>query len=144
MIKSFLLVVFFLVGSYPSMAAESVGGDQDFINELDSVKNPFEDGFPKAKPVEKPIVQKPRHHQESRPVTVSAPVVRSQPIQEREITLPALKVEGVIVGEDIHQAIINDQVVGLEGDIDGAKVNAVSREGVELLFQGKKFFLKVD
>ena len=60
------------------------------------------------------------------------------------VTLPDLHLQGVIVGEDIHEAIINDQVVPLLGFIEGAQVDSVSKDGVELLFKGKKIFLKVD
>ena len=44
----------------------------------------------------------------------------------------------------LHQAIINDQVVPLMGTIEGAQGYISEKEGVELSFKGKKFFLKVD
>jgi hypothetical protein len=60
------------------------------------------------------------------------------------IPFPELNLQGVIVGEDIHQAIINDRAVPLHGTIEGVRVDSVTKQGVELFFKGKKVFLKVD
>jgi hypothetical protein len=137
MIKLILLTVFLLAGSYP-LGADEPGGDQEFSNDLDNIKNPFEDGIPK------PVVVVPEtavHHEETKPVIVKPkPVIIAPPV----IKLPAIKVQGVIVGEGVYQAIINDQVVSLYGDIKGAKVISVTKQGVGLLYKGKKFFLDVD
>ena len=38
----------------------------------------------------------------------------------------------------------NDQVVALQAKIEGARLVGVTKQGVTLLFKGKKFFLKVD
>jgi len=140
MIKFLLLILFLLMGTYPLKAADTFGGDQEFSNELDSIKNPFEDGFPKpVVVVVKPVYHyvpppKPRVVYHPKPRVVVPPV----------ITLPALNLEGVIVSEDIHEAIIDDQVVPLLGSIEGVQVDSVTKEGVGLSFRGKKFFLKVE
>jgi len=140
MIKLFFLMIFFLAGPYLLKASESLGGDQEFKNELDNAKNPFEDGLPK------PMVMmnnpKPTYHEE--PKAIVLPMPESKSVAEPEVKLPDLKLQGVMVGEDIHQAIINDQVVPLFGTMEGARVVSVTKQGVELLFKGKKFFLKVD
>ena len=169
MIKLFFLMIFFFTGPDSLKAGEVPGGDQEFKNELNNIKNPFEDGIPKpiviinkptsiyheapkaivlpmpkpiSQPMPQPVVFKPV------PQPVPQPVPRYQPVawrpSEPEIRLPTLKLQGVMVGEEMHQAIINDQVVPLFGTIEGARVEAVSKEGVELFFKGKKFFLKVD
>ena len=165
MIKLFFLMIFFFAGPYALKADEAPGDDQEFTSELNNIKNPFEDGIPKpiviinkptpvyheapkaivlpmpkpiSQPMPQPVVFKP----------VPQPVPRYQPVawrpSEPEIRLPTLKLQGVMVGEEMHQAIINDQVVPLFGTIEGARVEAVSKEGIELSFKGKKFFLKVD
>lgn len=145
MIKLFFLMIFFLMSAY-SLKADQVPGvnDQGFTAELDNIKNPFEDGFPKPSPVPKPIFirHKPTHYK--LPKLIILPKRKSQPVTGLEVKLPDLKLQGVIVGEDIHQAIINDQVVPLLGTIEGARVDSVTKQGVELFFKGKKFFLKVD
>jgi hypothetical protein len=137
MIKLFLLVLFLLLGSFPLKADEVLGGDQEFIKELDIIKNPFEDGFPK------PIVIKPEpiHPVEHKKIKK---VVHKKIVVPPEIKLPGLDLQGVMVGEDMHQAIINDEVVPLYGSIEGARVDSITKQGVEVLFKGKKFFLKVD
>jgi hypothetical protein len=134
MIKLFFLAVFFLLGTYSLRADEALEGDQDFMKQLDNVKNPFEDGIPK--PV---IIVAPRVVISKRVLTV--PKVKPKP---RPIVLPTLDVQGVMVGDDMHEAIINDQTVSLLGYIKGAQLVSVSKEGVGLLFKGKKFFIKVD
>ena len=138
MIKLFLLIIFFFVGSYSLKAAEEPRGDQDFESEVDNLKNPFEDGIPK--PVV--VVNEPIHDEGPKPVVFFQP--KPEPSTQVVISFPELSLQGVIVGEDMHQAIINGQVVPLHGTIKGARVDSVTKQGVELFFKGKKFFLKVD
>ncbi len=144
MIKLFFLMIFFLAGPYSPKADEGLGGDQEFIAKLDNIKNPFEDGIPKPIIINEPTPiyhGEPIIHEEPKTIVLPEPVaVPAEP----PVVLPDLKLQGVMVGEDMHQAIINDQVVPLLGTIDGARVDSVSKEGVELFFKGKKFFLKVD
>ena len=146
MIKLFFLIIFFLAGPYSLKADEVPGGDQEFKSELNNVKNPFEDGIPK--PVV--MINKPTliHHEEPA-VVLSLPKPMPEPEHPgpppgEEVELPVLKLQGVMVGDEMHQAIINDQVVPLFGTIDGAKVLEVRKDGVVLFFEGKKLFLKVD
>ncbi len=138
-------MIFFLMGAY-SLKADEVpaGNDQEFAAELDNIKNPFEDGFPKPKPKPEPVFirHKPTHHKP--PKIIILPRRKLEPVVGPEVKLPDLKLQGVIVGEDVHQAIINDRVVPLLGTIEGARVDSVTKQGVELFFKGKKFFLKVD
>jgi len=142
MIKLFFFMIFLFTGPFsPRAAVSPVGDDQEFITKLDKVKNPFEDGIPKIiKPVV--IIQKPVSHE----VQIKQPFVMFKPIPvvQPVISLPALNLQGVIVSEDIHQAIIDDQVVPLHGTIKGVRVDSVTKQGVGLIYKGKKFFLKVD
>ena len=145
MIKLFFLMIFFFTIPYSLKADEVPGGDQEFKNELNNIKDPFEDGIPK--PIV--IINQPTSITHEAPkAIVLPPMPEHQPVawrpSEPEIKLPALKLQGVMVGEEMHQAIINDQVVPLLGTIKGARVDSVSKEGVELFFKGKKFFLKID
>jgi len=138
MIKLFFLLAFLWMGSHPLKADEAPGSDQDFMRELDGIKNPFEDGLPKPVPVV-PAVQ--IHSPE--PVLPVIVKQRPKPVVV-PVKLPELNLQGVIVGEDVNEAIINDKVVPLLGFIKGAQVKAVSKQGVSLLYKGKNFFLKVD
>jgi hypothetical protein len=137
MIKLFFLMIFLLMGSFPIKADEAPGNTEDFNSDLDNTKNPFDDGMPKPVVKVKPVViEKPK------PVVIVKP--KPKRIVAPVITLPEIKVQGVIVGESIHQAIIDDQVVPQGGTIDDVQVLSVTKQGVGLLFKGKKFFLKVD
>lgn len=139
---NFLLMILCL---FPSglLMAEDAPENQDFIQQLDSIKNPFDNGIPKPPPpiFKEPPVEKPK---EPEPVVEVHPPIMPQPVPP--VVLPTLHVQGVIVGVgvEVYQAIIDGQVVPLHGTIKGAKVNAVTKQGVGFLYKGKKFFLKVD
>lgn len=141
MIKLFFLLIFLLAGPYALRADEPHGSAQDFLKELNAIKNPFEDGIPK--PV---VVVPPPVYVKPLPVVVPKPKPKPKPkpVPVVHVVLPVLALQGVIVGGDVQQAIINDQVVPLSGAIKGAKLISVTKEGVEMVFKGKKFFLKVD
>ena len=138
MTRLFLLIIFLLMGSYSPKAAQEPGEGQEFQSELDNIKNPFEDGLPK--PVV--ITNKPTHYEGPKPIVFLQ--LKPKPALPPVISFPELNLQGIIVGEDIHQAIINDQVVPLHGTIEGVRVDSVTKQGVELFFKGKKIFLKVD
>ena len=136
MIKILLLISFIFIWNIPLQADEEIGIDQEFAQELDNIRNPFNDGFP-PKPV---IVPKPVYQPEvPKPIQITIP----KPPPE-VVTLPALNLQGVIIGGDIDEAIINDQVVPLQGVIEDAVVDNVSKKGVVMIYKGKKFFLKVE
>ncbi len=139
MIKLISLMIFLLMGSYSLRADEMLGKDQELMNELNNIKNPFEDGLPK--PVAA-ISIKPIDHPQA-PTSKPKPKPRPKPVP-LPVGLPDLRLQGVMVGEDMHEAIINNQIVPLQGTIEGARVVSVSNRGVELFYKGKKFFLKVD
>ncbi len=130
-------MIFILAGPY-ALKAQEAGGDQEFKSELDNIKSPFDDGIPKPVIINKPAPEAPK------PVNIPKPQPRPQPVYSPEIMLPMLNLQGVVVGDGIEQAIIDDQVVPLHGTIEGARVDSVTKHGVELSYKGKKFFLKVD
>jgi hypothetical protein len=132
-------MVFLFMGSYSLKADGVLDGDQDFMKDLDNIKNPFEDGFPKPVIIDKPVI-----HQEQ-PVIIPKKVVpKPIAVVPQVVSLPDLHLQGVIVGDGIYQAIINDKIVPLQGTIEGARVDSVNKQVVGLIFKGKKFFLKVE
>lgn len=132
----FFLIILFFTGIVFIKADEASLNDEDFISALEQVKNPFMVDLPKPVAVPEPLVKAPVQ-KEPQPVK---PVVLAPEV----ISLPDLQLKGVVVGEEIHQAIINDTVVPLQGIIEGARVISVTKDGVGLLYKGKKFFLKAD
>ncbi|MBF0503749.1 MAG: hypothetical protein HQL14_01485 [Candidatus Omnitrophica bacterium] len=139
--KIFFLIILFFVGIVSIKAQETALSDGEFNTALDQLKNPFVADLPKPPAPAQPVVKPPEPSQEV-PQPVAEPVA-VQP-EEEIITLPDLKLQGVVVGEEMGQAIIDDQLVPLQGTIKGARVVSVSKEGVGLLFKGKKFFLKTE
>src|ERR1035441_5843774 len=99
--KLILLMIFFLMYPYSLRAEKPFGADQDFMKDLDNVKSPFEDGLPKPVPVVIPAEPKPAEFK-PKAIPQGYPAL---------VTIPALHLKGVVVGEDIHEAIINDRVV---------------------------------
>ena len=119
----------------PVKADEALGMDTEFMKQLDQVKNPFEDGLPKPIPV---IVKPPKRIiQRPRPIVLPPkplPMPIIVPTVETPEPLPNLRLGGVIVGDGIQQAIINDQVVSLHETIQGAQLDSVTKEGVKKYF----------
>jgi len=144
MIKISLLIIFVLSGISTLWADEGAGDDLAFIQQLDHIKNPFEDGLPK------PVIEVKKKQNPRRKRSLHLHVVkpralpRPKPVVIVPVKLPALKLKGVMVGDEMHQAIINDTVVSLQETINGARLVAVNKDGVELMYMGKKFFLKVE
>ncbi len=132
-------MVFLLMSGHSLKADEDLGGDQEFKSLLDSTKNPFDDGLPKPVVVPKPIY----HPAQSTPVAPPKPMPMPKPVP-RPVILPSMKLDGVMVGEDMHEAIINGRMVSLYGTVEGARVESVTKQGVELRYMGKRFFLRVD
>jgi hypothetical protein len=144
MIKLFLLMTFLFMCNYSLKADETPGNDQEFMSELDNIKNPFEDGYPKPVVVkEVPVyhpVEVPKPPPMPKPMPRPIPVIILPP----PVELPSLNLQGVMVGDEMHEAIINDQAVPLNGIIDGVRIESVTKQGVGLSYRCKKFFLKVD
>lgn len=144
MIKLFLLILFVFWGNCSLMADEGAGGDQDLLKQLNNIKNPFEDGYPKPVVVQQPVVQE----EPPQPVPIPAPIIiapKPQPLPSPPpVVIPTFNLQGVMVGDEMHEAIINDKIVSLQGVVDGAQVISVSNKGVGMVYKGKKFFLKID
>ena len=136
MIKLFFLTVFLFTGQYSLKAAQEPVDDQGLKSNLENTKSPFDDGIPP------PVVISQSVQQAVKPVPVPHGRVVKAPALP--VLLPPIDLEGVIVGDTIHQAIMNDEIVPLHGIIEGARLIAVTKKGAVLLFKGKKFFLKVN
>jgi hypothetical protein len=145
MIKLLLWLVFFLMGTY---SVRAISTEKDFLDMLDKIKSPFDDGMEKAPEVPKPDqpaqTQNPSGTTDPKTMMVPIKFVPKPPLRPPVVLPSGINLQGVLVGEDMHQAIINDQIVPLNGYIFGARLNAVSKEGIELDYKGKKFFLKIE
>jgi len=135
MIRLFFLIIYFLFNNAYALQAENPQAKlQIFVDKLDGIKDPFQDGIPKpAIVVPPPVYQPPPPRPKPVPKPLPPPVM-----------LPELNVQGVMVGGDMHSAIINDKIVDLNGNIEGAKVIFIGQNGIRLLYKGKIFFLKVE
>ncbi len=116
--------------------------DQEFLSQLDGLKDPFDNGIPPPPPVvvpppPPPVVQPP-------PLPMAMPHIKLPPVVRPRIVPPVLNLQGVIVGEGIQRAIIDDKVVAVHQRINGVTIASVTTKGVGYVYKGKKFFLKID
>lgn len=58
---------------------------------------------------------------------------------EVEITLPALEIQGLVWGGENPQAIINGKVFKIGGVVEDAHIVDISKNGVDIFFQGRQF-----
>ncbi|MDD2751859.1 MAG: hypothetical protein PHN59_01850 [Candidatus Omnitrophica bacterium] len=67
--------------------------------------------------------------------------IELEEIIEEEIpqTLPDLKIQGVVWGGSFPQAIINNKVVKVGDTIDKAKLIDINKDGITVLFSGRKY-----
>ena len=136
MIKLLFLLMFLFLGHYSLRADEVPVDDQEFMNEVDSVKNPFEDGLPK-------------------PVVIAVPVINNTPpkrivpkvekVVPPPIVLPALDVARSHSGgwHYIRRSLMIRMCL-CWGLLKGPRLLLCKSRVLGCCFKGKKFFLKVD
>ncbi|MDD5596018.1 MAG: hypothetical protein PHY94_07255 [Candidatus Omnitrophica bacterium] len=59
--------------------------------------------------------------------------------EETTQTLPDLKIQGVVWGGSLPQAIINNKVVKVGDTIEKAKIIDINKDGITVLFSGRKY-----
>ena len=115
------------------------GEDKALVAEfLLNPKNPFLSPIPKIK----------KASQTNNPLVSISPAANPSPgpsstVAENKISLD-LKVRGMVWGAERPQAIVNDQVVSIGDTIQEAKVIAITQQGVNVIYKGKKFNFTVD
>ncbi len=66
------------------------------------------------------------------------------PVEDiKDIQVPSLVVNGLIWGGAFPQAIINNKVLKVGDTIEGARIKDINKDGVTMLFSGKKFSVSV-
>ena len=130
--------------------ADAVVDDTPEVSAVDiaSLRNPFLSLLPKkeiVKTLVEPFVPKidnannrlPSYTMPPAmlPVSQTPTVVVTENVSQR--SLPALRVQGIIWGGDRPQAIINDRIVELGDDVEGATIKSIQKDGVNVLFDGK-------
>lgn len=75
-------------------------------------------------------------------ITEEAPVeINRATAVEEKISLPAFTIQGLIWGVNTPCAIVNNKVVRQGDSIDEVKISEIRKEGIDLLYKGKKFYL---
>jgi hypothetical protein len=163
--KFFLILVwyaFFICAGHGGWAAvedgkkAEIADDKDFLQDLENIKDPFVS--PLAKKVEEtPIkIQKPPEpvkppvpepsRVEPRPIVPpSMPVLPQVPLDDKAniFTTGAIKISGIIWNTDLPQAIVNDRVVRVGEDLQGAKILSIKKEGIEVMYRSTKYTLRI-
>ena len=111
-----------------------------------SVKNPFRSKLPQKMispqpEIKRNTVQNEKSQTEKEQNKTAAPVEPVAPVEK--FVLPALVLSGIVWDTERPQAIINAQVVNINDVILGAKIVAISRNGVDIVFKGKTVTIKL-
>jgi len=59
--------------------------------------------------------------------------------KEPDKPLPAMKVSGVIIGNVVNQAIVNDKIVKVGDSIEGATITSIDKKGMTVFFNNKNY-----
>jgi hypothetical protein len=145
--KSFLLISWIVFMNPPIIesAVCEFNVDGSYFDSSE-IRNPFLSQLPKKEepkppaPVAADLPQKPAIPVPS-PIQ---PVLQSgrgeqKPPPPAEIPLPALNITGLIWDTDRPQAIVNSRIVDVGDTILGARIIAIKKTGVDVLFNGKNF-----
>ncbi len=137
----------------PEITAE----EKAFLQDLEKLKDPFLSPFakkvveevkpPVPAPVETPQpvpskLPEPKPTPPPRPTPV--PVVLPVELNVAPFSTGGIKVNGIIWNTDLPQAIVNDSVVNIGDELQGAKIVSIKKEGIELLHRGKKYYLSIN
>jgi hypothetical protein len=90
-------------------------------------RDPFENQLPFSEPEPEPepgVFQEPEAEIE----VPKAPVVP-----------PEITVDGIVSGGTIPQAVIRQKVVRVGDTVEGARITKITKEGVEIVYQGETF-----
>lgn len=67
---------------------------------------------------------------------------RTRPVPAEQITITNLELQGIFWGSANPQAIINRQILSVGDQVEGARVQAITKESVLLSRDGQEFELK--
>ena len=120
---------------------------QDYLQDLDQIRDPFQSQLPppKAVPVAQAVPQNISH-----PVNVAPPepLFRSAPVPVKDVAQPvkqpdvkAMVIKGLVWNTTEPQAIINDKVVGVGDEVDGVEIISINQKGVEFSSKGLNFYI---
>ncbi len=59
----------------------------------------------------------------------------------RQFDASGLNIKGLIWNSDRPQALINDKVISIGDEVNGAKLLSVNRDGIKLQYKGVEFFV---
>ncbi len=110
--KTFLYILFIL--AVFSGVGAGIGYAQD---------DPFESQLPKPQAPAPDVIQE-----------APAPLA-----VEEVINPPVISVSSLIAGGPAPQAIINGKILRIGSEIEGAIINTITKEGIEVTFKGKSF-----
>lgn len=138
--KNTFLIVFIIIGAFNFM----IGQDKLFANvQSDEIKRLELQEEPPA-----PVIIIIRPKVEYNVSVDKDPFIIKQAEEETaekpsevemEITLPDLKIQGIVWGGENPQAIINGKVCKIGAVIDDAHIADINKNGVDIFFRGRKF-----
>jgi hypothetical protein len=166
--RLFWIIIIGMLLIAPGAAAQDPAAmdpeEKVFWVELEKVKDPFESPIKKpkvaepvkppvpvvAKPVEPvklvPPPPKPQPSPTPTPPRLSLPAPVLPQVDEKAamaLLLNGVKINGIIWSADMPQAIINDRVLKVGDEVQGAKILSIKKDGVEVSHKGMKYILTI-
>ncbi|MCK9603932.1 MAG: hypothetical protein M0R66_06220 [Candidatus Omnitrophica bacterium] len=149
--KKMIMGIFFLAALFLAILPDQLWGEpaQEKPGDKKSTEIPdeakIEDRFPgiivrpKAEFKEEGLRDPFRDYFEEAATSSSRQAGEGAPGAPPEEKLPPLKVQGIIYGGRLSQAIINDKIVKIGDNIEGAQVTNIEKDGVTVFFGHKSY-----
>lgn len=117
-----------LAANVVAAKAQEVSNPEEPFYQAQSLRDPLENQLPKAPEVD--IVD-----------AALAQPLPPEPVQQ--MPMPVFSIQGLLWGGPNPQAIINGKLCRVGGQVDGAVIKAITRDGVELEFGGRTVLLSM-
>ncbi len=130
--------------SVPEEPATPTTNEEEALPDFSSVRDPFVSQLPKHQKVERPVEPTVQNVHNEQKLTMGQPTAAAFADNKEDLKLPPLEIQGIIWGGKYPQAIINENVLEVGDSVDKVKILAIRKNGIQILYEGRKFEVSVD
>lgn len=150
--RTFRLIAWLTVAGF--LWAGNAFAQDDFLKDLETMKDPFKSQLPPPKVVVPPmaVLQSNNGRHESVPVNLAKPagdpsdpsrmIPRVQPNTGPK-PQESITIKGIVWNTGAPQAIVNDKIVHLGDTVNGMEIISIRQNGVEFSNNGVKVLIKM-
>lgn len=142
----FSFTVFLICGVCPIVQPQE---NNNIVAGLEGIRDPFMSQMPPPRPVVitkpvpvVPVEVVPNNNVEQTPVNIPINVPKPPEVVKKP-NMDSIVLKGVVWNSDIPQAIINNKVMNIGDEINGLRIVAITRDGVEFSSNGVKTFVTI-